>query len=500
MKIKKIIIIFLCVVLISGCGVIEGGVKEQIVAPDNNMPPILGKWEISDINYKANLNDVDVINKLGEFGLFHKNAVVIGSEYSSSPEFKIRRVKTRDYLIYKYNLNPVDLGLEDELIKVVTIYNEKKLFKEIIILDDNSAIIYHEETFYNMEKILDEVSEDEVKRYIDVEESVQRSFTSSDSININSGLLLGLKVQKFDKKNEIPEWDYITYWINVNSKSSISIYELDRLLLPRRNGFWFIDSERIIENNVVFDELRASALLKIDDKQENNKDLEFDLRNKDGFETPKVPSLLKNILFVGNDYISVENIDLNRNDRRTLQIYTIDNLEEKKPIKLSDLIGKDGKDLFKEAASSVIALADGIVLNEENVSVVRKNGYWTLKGRVNYKENNEELSKDFSIKAIPPKEMVSYDELSLPWDAIMLTIPDVVDVFSSPNGEFIVVLTTTDIVIYLLEEYDINKNPIASINLPSDASVIMSEWAVGKYSNIWQNTIIKSGANKIDIE
>lgn len=500
MKIKKIIIISLFVVLISGCGVIEGGVDEQIVAPDNNMPPILGKWEISDISYKVNLNDVDITNKIGEFGLFHKNAVVIGSEYSSSPEFKIKRVKTRDYLIYKYNLDPANLGLEDEFIKVVTIYNEKKLFKEIILLDDDSAIIYSEEAFYNMKRILPEVSEEEVKRYIKVEESVQRGFDSADSININSGLLLGLKVQKFDEKNEIPQWDYKTYWINVNNKSSISIYELNRLLLPRRNGFWFIDSERIAENNILFDELKANALLKVDNKQKTNEGLDFDLREKFGSDTPNMPSVLKNILFVGNDYISVENIDLNRNDRRTLQIYTIDNLQEKKPMKLSDFIGKDGKDLFQEAASSVIALGNGIVANEENVSVVRKNGYWTLKGRVNYKENNEELYKDFSIKAIPPKEMVSYDELSLPWDVIRLTIPDVIDVFSSPNSEFIVVITTTDIVIYLLEEYDINKTPIASINLPSDASIIMSEWAVGRYPEIWQNTMIKNGANKIDIE
>lgn len=500
MKIKNFIIIFFCVVLVSGCGVIEGGVKEQIVAPDNNIPPILGKWEISNISYKVNLNDLDLTNKIGEFGLFHKNAVVIGSEYSSSPEFKIKRVKARDYLIYKYKLDPFTLGLEDEFVKVVTIYNEKKYFKEFILLDEDNAIVYNEEAFYSMKRILPEVSEEEVKRYINVEESVQRSFTSTDSININSGILLGLKIQKFDEKNEIPEWDYKTYWLNVNNKSSVAIYELDKLLVPRRNGFWFIDSKRTVENNLLFDELKASPLEKIESKQEIYEDLNFDLREKDGFDHPRIPSVLKNILFVGNDYISVENIDLNRNDRRTLQIYTIDNLQDKKPIKLSDLIGIGGKDLFQEAASSNISLSNEIVVNEENVSLARRNGYWTIKGRVNYKENNEELYRDFNIKAIPPKEMVSFDELSLPWDAIRLTIPDVIDVFSSPKSEFIVVITSTDIIIYLLEEYDINKSPIATVSLPDDSSIIMSEWAVGRYPNVWQNIMIKNGANKLEIE
>ncbi|MDY0235148.1 MAG: hypothetical protein RBR71_03935 [Gudongella sp.] len=500
MKIKKLALIIFFIVLMSGCGVIESGVKDQIIAPNNDIPPILGKWEISEIIYKVNLNDIDINNKVGEVGLFHQNAVVIGSEYSSSPEFKIKRVKARDYLIYKYKLDPSSLGLEDEFVKVVTIYNEKKYFKEFILLDEDNAIIYNEEAFYNMKRLLPEVSEEEVKRYIDVEESVQRSFGNTDSININSGLLLGLKVQSFDEKNEIPRWDYKTYWINVNNKSSITIYELDKLLLPRRNGFWFIDSERIVENNLLFDELNASALLNLDNKQMIGEDLNFDLREKASLEAPMIPSVLKNILFVGNDYISIENIDLNRNSRRTLQIYAIDNLKEKKPIKLSDLIGEDGTNLFQEAASSTIALNNEIVANEENVSLVRRNGYWTLKGRVNYKENNEELYKDFNIKAIPPKEMVSYDELSLPWDAIRLTVPDVVDVFSSPNSEFIVVITTTDIVLYLVEEYDINKTSVATISLPDDSSIIMSEWAVGRYPNIWQNTMVKNGANRINLE
>ena len=500
MKLKSLIILLFCGVFFTGCGVIEAGVKDQILAPENNLPPILGKWEISDINYKVNLNDIDITNRIGEVGLFHKNAVVICSEFSSSPEYKIKRVKTKDYLIYKYNLNPSNLGLEDEFIKVVTIYNEKNYFKEFILLDEDNVIVYNEEAFYNMKRVLPEVSEEEVNRYINVEERLQSSFTNTDSININSGLLLGLKIQRFDEENSLPVWDYKTYWINVNNKSSIGAYELDKLLVPRRSGFWFIDSDRIIDNKLVYDELKARPLLKVDNKQVINEDLSFDLREKDGLEIPKVPSVLKNILFIGNDYISVENIDLNRNDRRTLQTYTIDNLKDKKPIKLSDIIGNDGKDLFQEAASSNISLNNQIVANEENVSLFRRNGYWTLKGRINFKENNEEIYRDFNIKAIPPKEMVSYDELSLPWDAIRLTVPDVLDVFSSPNSDFLVVLTSKNIVIYSLEEYDINKTPIGEISLPDDASIIMSEWAVGRYPNVWQSTMIKNGANEIEIK
>ena len=201
---------------------------------------------------------------------------------------------------------------------------------------------------------------------------------------------------------------------------------------------------------------------------------------------------------VGNDYISVENTDLDRNSRKTLQVYAIDNLSEKKPIKLSDLIGDEGMDIFYEGASSVVSLDNSIIPNEENVGVIRRNGFWTLKGRINYKQNDEELYKDFNIKAIPPKEMVSFDELSIPWDAIRIMIPDVVDVFSSPNEEFIVVITSSHLVIYSMQDEGIVNSPIARIKLPYDSKIIMSEWAVGRYSNIWQEEVIKKDGVKLE--
>src|SRR5690606_19973553 len=104
-------------------------------------------------------------------------------------------------------------------------------------------------------------------------------------------------------------------------------------------------------------------------------------------EKNSMPSILKNILFIGNDYISVENIDLDRNSRRTLQVYAIDNLQEKRPIKLSDLIGENGKNIYAEGARSVLSVDPTIIPNEENVGLTRRNGYWIFNGRINYKQN-----------------------------------------------------------------------------------------------------------------
>ncbi len=210
------------------------------------------------------------------------------------------------------------------------------------------------------------------------------------------------------------------------------------------------------------------------------------------------PSILKNIVFVGNDYISVESIDRDRGDRRTLQTYAVDNLEDKKPIKLSDLIGETAINLFNEGARSVITMDDQVSPNEENFTLTRRNGYWTLKGRINFKDKDEELFREFNIKAIPPREMVSYDELSIPFDAVRLAIPDVQDIFSSPNNDFLVVITSSNIVIYSIEGYDINKVPLARVELPSDSTVVMSEWSTDRYPDIWKNEMLKHGAIEVE--
>ncbi|MBC8588744.1 hypothetical protein [Paratissierella segnis] len=504
---KKIILIMLVLMILlvlPSCGVRDGEVDDRIVAPNNNMPPIQGKWvieeEMEPINSTKN-KDADSI--IGEEALFHKDGAVLGKSYTLKPSFKLKKVKTYDYLLYKYKTSPSNLGITDEKIQVITVMDDNKYFNEFIKYSDSVMFVNIEDHFYKMVKTVDEVSIEEINRYINVEKSMLKTFGAVEEEDLQTGVLLGLKIPIFDEKNQVPKWDYKTIWINSQNKEITDIYELDQLLVPRKNGFWVIDSVRDSNNGAVNDELIATPQFKLKENLATLDDREeyfgiFGIRGEFSQSNISLPSILKNILFVGNDYISVENTDLDRNSRKTLQVYAIDNLSEKKPIKLSDLIGDEGMDIFYEGASSVVSLDNSIIPNEENVGVIRRNGFWTLKGRINYKQNDEELYKDFNIKAIPPKEMVSFDELSIPWDAIRIMIPDVVDVFSSPNEEFIVVITSSHLVIYSMQDEGIVNSPIARIKLPYDSKIIMSEWAVGRYSNIWQEEVIKKDGVKLE--
>lgn len=495
-----IIILLSLLFVLPSCTIKDGEVKERIISPENNLPPIHGKWRIDELikTQYGTIKDESEDIYVGKEALFHKEGVILGEAFTNKPSYKIKSVKTRDYLLYKYKTSPINFGITDERIKVITILDDNKFFNEFIKINESTMFVSIDDNFYKMVKIIDEVSVDEINRYISVEKTMMRSLGVAEEANLQTGVLLGLSIPNFDEDAQAPKWDYKTIWLRSQNREIVDIYELDGLLVPRKNGFWKIDSIRELKDDSVNDELLAIPQFKLSEKQSIFSDMDLILPIKNEYIRTQLPSIIKNVLFVGNDYISVENIDLDRNSRKTLQIYAIDNLEEKKPIKLTDLIGTDGQDLFYEGARSVLNLDSSIIPNEENVGLIRRNGYWIMKGRINYKQNDEELYKDFNIKTIPPKDMVSYDELSIPWDAIRIMVPDVVDVFSSPNNDFIIVISSSHLVVYPIQEGDLINKPIAQVKLPFDSKIIMSEWGLGRYPNIWQSEVIKNNGVKVE--
>lgn len=501
-KLMFLILIVLLASLLSSCVIRDVDMNEKINAPSNKIPPIEGKWVIDGYikTYSSSPDNTKEENNIGKEGLFHRDAIVLGEEFSTNPSFKTKKVKALDYLIYRYKTIPSSLEIDSEWIEVITVFNDEKYFYEFIKYDDDKMYVYVDDTFYKLSKTVNEVSLDEINRYITVEKNIMRTLDTLEADKLQTGILLGLRIPTYDEINQMPNWEYKTIWINSQDRKIVSVYELQDLLVPRKNGFWMVNINREISNDSIKDDIVSTPQFRPEGKSVfigDEHDIVMSFDDKRSF-TRTFPSVLRNIQFVGNDYISVENIELDKGARKVLQVFAMDNIEDKKPIKLSDLVGENGGRLFVEGAQTVFNLDSNIILNEENVGLTRRNGYWSLKGRINYRQNEEELYKDFSIKAIPPKEMVSYDELAIPWNAVKMIIPDALDVFSSPNNEFIIVVNHTHLVLYSIDDGNIINNPIAKIKLPYDATVIMSEWAIGRYANIWESQVIKN--NGIEIE
>lgn len=506
MRRNKLLFLIISLILIStGCTVVEGEVKDRIISPENSNIPISGRWEatyVYDEGFIA-IDDEDTfeernIEALTLEAFFHKEGVAIGEKFTEDPSFRIKNVLAYNYLSKNFRLTPDDIEIDNDRIEVITVLNEGTYLVDFVRIDEEMILARYNDIFYIFERITDEVSVADLDRYIEVQKDVLKTLRTDEEQNLQTGFLMGLKIPSYDEISNNVDWEYKTIWINTANGEVTNIYEVDKLLIPRKNGFWEVEKERSYTGDTVRDKIRATPLFRVEDEDSPNRGTASIDDLVDSLNESEKSSILRNILFIGNDYVSVENVDLDNNEKRTLEINAIDNIREETPIKLSDLIGEDGRDLFTEGARAEMPLDNNIVPNEANIGLFRKDGHWSLRGRINYFQSGEELYRDFNIRAIPPTSMVSFDDQFVPYSMVSLAVPGLVDYFSSPNEEFVVALTGRQLTVYSVENGELVYTPNAGFMLPNDATVIMSEWARGRYTESWEEEVIDNGGVEID--
>ena len=428
---------------------------------------------------------------VGKEVLFHKDAVVVGGNYAIEPRYKLKNVKFFDYILYKYKIDPGYLEVVEDEAQIVTILSNNQYFYEFIKYNDEEMIVFDNDRFYFLKKNIEQISKEEINRYINVENKIMRISNVEEVDTLRSGVLLGVKSSSYDESSQLIKWNYKTVWIRFNNRSIASAHEINNLLVPRRKGFWLVDVNREEIDGGWKDQIRAIQKGKI--KEELIEESTFGLM---GFSTKMLqrkdnPSILKNILYIGNDYVSTEVINDSEN-KKTLQVYPIDYLDEEKGIEISDIIGEDGLRVFKEGAQNLTKVSSNIFLEEESFGLARRNGYWIIKGRINYQDNEDELYKDYNIKVIPPKELISYDELSIPWSIIKSKVPEAIDAFTSPNEDIIIIVTRNNLLFYSIYDHEISNQEIGRIKLDSSDSIVMAEWATGRYTILWEEEVLKN--------
>lgn len=472
-------------------------IKDSIIAPENQLPPISGKWTIEesiDSPYIKGVTDTKE-SLIGREVLFHNSAVVVDRDFVLEPTFKYKNVNLTDYLLYKYKVNPDYLNLSEKEVEVIAVSSNNQFFYEFIKYSEDEMFFFDEDKFYFLRKTVDEISKEEIERYISVEQNLMRISNIEEVDTLRSGILLGIKSYDYDEINQEDNWIYKTIWIRTNNRNLSSIYELDNLLVPRKRGFWMINVDRNTNNNSIIDEIKAVEKRKYPEEYVEDAKLftfEFGQMELAAIE----PSIIKNILYVGNDYISVEEIELS-NNRKNLKTYPIDYLDNGKAVTISDILGAEGLRTFLEGAQGIMKSDTSMYLDEESFGLFRRNGYWIMKGRINYNTDGEELYRDFNIKAIPPKELVNYDELIISWNKIKSKIPEAIDAFTSPNEDILIVVTRNNLQIYAIENREISSKELGRIKLNSSDSIIMAEWSLGRYTTLWEEEVIRSGGIKI---
>jgi hypothetical protein len=493
-------LIVLILISASGCSLITRDNSESISKPENLAAPIKGTWEIyTCISVEKTLTDTKDDPAIGRKIAFSKDRLLFGDNVYENVSYKIKRVNAEEYFLYQSQKAYESMRTENNELLVITAYSDDKFIYEFVKNSNGGIAISIDGQHYAMKKISDEYlnnidNDDHIKGQ---EVNAQNELKEND---MRSGLLLGVRVP-YGTDDGVGDYTYGTYWISYVDEKPEPILYADDIYLPRMDGFWKMWIEKILNNEGVEDIIGVTAV-----KKSNNEHVMTGINNvSDRVETKS----RKAVIYVGNDYVCVENYVYQntpggRKIRKTLQTLPIDNIDNSNGIKISDLAGDSGTIAMESAIEQLRKGTEksGIKIvnrepQEENFALYRKTGHWFFKGRLNYEVESELEYVDFGLNLIPPSNMVAYDILQVPWTKMKEKLPKAVDIYTSPNKDLAVVLTSDKLMLYKIEGSSLADEPMSVISLADGSQVIMAEWATGDYVDSWSRSFTKN--NKITI-
>jgi len=508
---------------LTGCAGTAIDTENLVVSPQNKTAPIQGEWKFE----KCLLREQEMSTiKDGEqwenkTAVFSSNEVVIGDYYWDNVVYKVRKVNAQEYFLFKFKDDFKKLGITDREVYVITLSSADNFLYEFAKVNDNELIVNIDGEFFKLTKVSDNVDSELYGKAANnrIGEEV---VNTAEEENIRSGILLGIRTPiktGSAEDNETKKYSYRTIWIASSNRQVYSIMEADGIFLPRKSGFWYINVDRINTGEIEEDILTARRVPSKPSKETANATkspvLFEDVNKVPDYWRDKAGVLYKTILFIGNDYVSIETFGqggyIGRSgswSENRLKTLPVDNIQRNDGVKISDIAGKNGLLALESAVSSLFEKSDTVVANaaeecrfEENFALFRRTGHWFIKGRINIKQADSVPYVDYNINLIPPPELVAFDTLHLPWKYIKDRVPGAVDAYTSPNKDIALIFTQNHILIYKIEGDSMSEDPLEKISLNSGDAVIMAEWARGDYVEKWENSFVKNNVvREIDTE
>lgn len=474
------IFLILIILTAAGCSGGPGEAADKVSPPRNRLTPVVGTWKVDGVIEGGVL-------KLGELPelwagkelQFSEDYALFGDNILERPRYKIKKVDKEEYLLYGHKSFPKDLDMSGKELDVITITDEDKFICEIVRVNDETLILDIDKRSLYLKKISQQLSRRSDIRYHDITGNVEPEEDNGKGL-FRTGVLVGLADDSYN---------YRTLWIAATGKKLHPILSVQGILFPRRSGFWRIETRRSADTGNAEDFIIAQPV--VIDQHEDKKALSLEAVQ---LETG-AGGVTRRIGYVGNDYVSVESIYADTQES-VLQVLPIDSLPGIKQVKLSDLSGEAGTTFMEEGRRKAIeqleAEGDSLTVNKqqsESFGLERKMGHWFFKGRINYRKGTRMHYSDYNINLIPPAELVFYDELSVPWTAVKDKAPEAVDVFTSPNRDIAIVTTRKELIIFGISNEKLDDQPLSKVPIRAGETVIMSEWATGRYVEAWESNI-----------
>lgn len=459
----------------AGCASIEFDIEETINPPQYNSMAVQGTWKIDDFisalpeNKNAEINIENIKNKyLGQWAVFDSELGAVGPDTCVNPRYRIIKTAADSFIQSKYRLNENNLGLGKQDISVITVSSDNQLFYELILSSDKKAYIYIDNGFLVLDKNSDKVDEKLKEKSLgNVGLNVNNGNYEEDPL-LRSGVLLGIRSA---------DNTYRTLWIYSKNREIKTISSRKQLLVPRAKGFWQVGT--ISENNI--NAIYAEPLID-------------GVMLKENFLDQIRGNILKvapdtKIHFIGNDYIGTE-------AGQKLSVYPIETLRNGKAISFTQVNSENTGNIFEQSTKDFINTVKGDdsknIINEidqQNFMLMRRNGHWILRSRLYFKLPSKKKYQDFDLKLMVPSSLIHFDEMDIPWNEIKSKQPWTTDAFMSPNKDIIVLVSENSLSINPIQKNSIVNKQLQKIPLAKGDSVVMAEWGIGRYADLWDKFV-----------
>lgn len=498
----------LCFLMTSCSPVVEENTLQKIAAPSNNMIPVQGTWKVESYMTPKDTNSLSEVAKkyVGKIVVFSAEMSAFDNEVIKNPKYKIKTVLANDYLVYQYKTSPASLGIKKKQIDVISVFNpNNNLFYNFMQTSEDRLVTNVDGVFLFLHRISSDASFDSHATKDTNNESANQ--LALEDSNLRSGVLLGLRTEKSVNysipgatEKEQVEYAYRTLWISSTDRVLSDVYETKDLFVPRKTGFWKLGVTREIQPDYARDMIFAHPV-------ETKPLVKAEPWNKGkGF-------ISKKILFIGNDYVSTEwngggHLTQQNSSWRTdeLKILPMDNVSSPSGMKISEMLGVDSKDVLQQSSvatlNSVKPDLASVLENsasESNIGIVRKNGHWSLRGRLNStKVLANPVYLDFNVTTPLSSKVVNYDDLKLPWSSVKNMNPDATDAYTSPNRDLALIIANNTLYIYTMTNGELSSIPAGKVQLNDDECVVMAEWVRGEYVEKWNKSFNKNDVRKLE--
>ncbi|HHY27441.1 MAG TPA: hypothetical protein GX523_12000 [Desulfitobacterium dehalogenans] len=486
--VKKSLLLLLSFLLLilSGCAEFSGASAGKIIPPSSPVSSLGGKWKVLQ-ELDANGSEGGAQQWLGSDVQFAPGAISFGGHVWDNPSYKIKRVKAENYLQTKYIPPAGIFGPKTEKVDVITVYAATNYLGEFMKLDDTVMIFFVQNKVLLLKKVANEA-----------DSTLGAANTNAQDLNQDSregvsGVLLGLRIPS------ATGYTYQTLWIAADHHQLHPVLASDQLFFPRTSGFWELSVQDLSSAGKTGNLLTArNVTVKVPELKTGETETEAGAETEDqGYTDPAE----RVIHYIGNDFVAIEKRTSGVNQ---LQMLPVDKLSSSTEIKVSDLLGDKGFNAYLSAREQAVAALreKGMTsINQdepgENFGLLRKNGHWSLVGRINYQNGGAFEETDFELKLIPPANLIFYDTLVLSWYKIKDRVPDALDAFTSPNKDIALVKTKNKLTIYPIGTEQLGVTPLAELDLPEGATVVMAEWGTGSYVDSWEKSFLVYGAQAL---